>query len=92
MGAPRWVRTCRGRLCALLGAALVLAAGAGLLGAHAQQDSFSLPAIDPPGAAAKPAVRRAIALTNIQQVPRRRRHRGQVTRRSRKSHGNVPSC
>lgn len=54
MGAPRWVRTCRGRFCALLGAALVLAAGAGLLGAHAQQDSFSLPAIDPPGAAAKP--------------------------------------
>lgn len=48
--------TRRGWLCALAGVGLlVLAAGVGLLGARAQQGSFSLPAIDPPGATARTA-------------------------------------
>jgi len=35
--------------------ALILAAGVGILRAHAQQATFQLPAINPPGAANKPA-------------------------------------
>ncbi len=50
------IGTTRGWLCALAAVGLlVLAAGVGLLRVHAQQDSISLPAIDPPGVAAKRA-------------------------------------
>lgn len=48
------MRAPRGWLCALAGVGLLgLAAGVGLLRVHAQQDSLSLPAIDPPAVAAR---------------------------------------
>jgi len=45
----RWGRGRRGQLCVTIGLVLMaLALGAGLLRSHAQQQSFPLPAIDPP--------------------------------------------
>jgi len=51
-----WARKRRGWLCGLAClSVLALAVGVGLRRGHAQQASFSLPAIDPPKTAAKPA-------------------------------------